>query len=281
MKTGLVMEGGGLRGLFTAGVMDVMMEAEIAFDGAVGVSAGAVFGCNYKSGQIGRVLRYNLTYCKDPRYCSLRSLLFTGDLFGADFCYRRLPEELDVFDEAAYNRNPMAFYAVCTDVETGEPVYHLCKKAGTESLDWFRASASMPLAARIVQAGGRKLLDGGVADSIPLKAFEQMGYARNVVILTQPKGYVKEKNPLLPLLRLRYGRYPRLMEALENRHHNYNAAVAHAEAQEKAGKALVIRPGAALPIGRIDHDPEHIRAAYQMGVQVGRERLEALKYFVK
>ncbi|MBQ8537713.1 MAG: patatin family protein [Clostridia bacterium] len=280
MKTGLVMEGGAMRGLFTAGVTDVLMQAGVTFDGAMGVSAGAAFGCNYKSGQIGRVLRYNMKYSRDPRYCCLRSLVFTGDLFGADFCYRQIPEKLDVFDEAAYNKNPMAFYTVCTDVETGEGVYHLCAKAGRESLEWFRASASMPLAARMVKVDGRKMLDGGVADSIPLKAFEQMGYERNVVILTQPKGFKKEKNPLLPLFRVVYRRYPRLVEALEKRHESYNAALAHVEKQEKAGKALVIRPAAALPISRLEHDPQRMQAVHGLGVKAGEKHLEEIKAFL-
>ncbi|MFR6379993.1 MAG: patatin family protein [Evtepia sp.] len=167
MKHGLVMEGGAMRGLFTAGVIDVMMEQNIVFDGAVGVSAGAVFGCNYKSHQIGRVLRYNLAFCQDPRYCSMRSRIKTGDLFGADFCYRQIPDELDVFDREAYANSPMDFYVVGTDVRSGRAVYHNCLTGDHEDLDWLRASASMPLASQIVSVGNRNLLDGGIADSIP------------------------------------------------------------------------------------------------------------------
>ena len=148
-----------MRGLFTAGVIDGMMEAGIVFDGAIGVSAGAVFGCNYKSNQPGRVLRYNLRFCKDPRYSSFRSLVTTGDLFGADFCYREIPDRLDPFDKQAYRENPMDFFVVGTDVHTGQPVYHNCLEGGEADLDWFRASASMPLAARIVSVGGYDLLD--------------------------------------------------------------------------------------------------------------------------
>ena len=157
-----------MRGLFTAGVIDVMMEQNIVFDGAVGVSAGAVFGCNYKSHQIGRVLRYNLAFCQDPRYCSMRSRIKTGDLFGADFCYRQIPDELDVFDREAYANSPMDFYVVGTDVRSGRAVYHNCLTGDHEDLDWLRASASMPLASQIVSVGNRNLCDGGIADSIPL-----------------------------------------------------------------------------------------------------------------
>ena len=145
IKTGLVLEGGAMRGLFTAGVLDVFMENGISFDGVVGVSAGAVFGCNLKSGQIGRVLRYNKKYCRNWRYCSWRSLFLTGDMFGADFCYRKLPEELDVFDKDAFNANPMDFYLVCTDLVSGVAVYLRCDKADGDCMEWMRASASMPL----------------------------------------------------------------------------------------------------------------------------------------
>ena len=146
MKTGLVMEGGAMRGLFTAGVIDVMMEKEIEFDGAIGVSAGAAFGCNYKSKQIGRALRYNINDCKDKRYCSMKSLITTGNLYGAEFCYHELPDKLDIFDCETFENNPMEFYLVCTDVLTGKPIYKKCEKADYDCLEWMRASASMPLA---------------------------------------------------------------------------------------------------------------------------------------
>ena len=125
-RTGLILEGGAMRGLFTCGVIDVFMENGIDFDGAVGISAGAVFGCNYKSRQIGRPRRYNEKYCRDKRYCSIRSLITTGDLYGADFCYRLLPDELDPFDREAFKNDPMEFYVGATDVKTGECVFHTC-----------------------------------------------------------------------------------------------------------------------------------------------------------
>ncbi|MFR2189268.1 MAG: patatin family protein, partial [Blautia sp.] len=187
MKTGLIMEGGAMRGMFTAGVIDVLMEAGVCFDGAIGVSAGAVFGCNYKSRQIGRVIRYNKAYCQDPRYVSFRSLLRTGDIYGEEFCYHELPDRLDPFDVKTYEENPMDFYVVCTDVETGKPVYHNCLKGDAEDIQWMRASASMPALSRFVNLDGHMLSDGGTADSIPVRFFESIGYERNVVILTQPE----------------------------------------------------------------------------------------------
>ena len=199
MKTGLVLEGGAMRGMFTAGVLDVLMEHNIQLDGAIGVSAGAVFGCNYKSHQIGRTIRYNTEYCTDKRYASFGNLLRTGNLYSEQFCYHTVPEKLDPFDTKAFRENPMDFFVVCTDVRTGEPIYHKCRTGDAEDIRWMQASASMPLAAKIVKIGHCQLLDGGVADSIPVRFFESIGYKRNLIILTQPKGFVKRKTRCCPL----------------------------------------------------------------------------------
>lgn len=281
MKTGIVLEGGAMRGLFTAGVTDVLMEEGITFDGAIGVSAGAAFGCNLKSRQIGRALRYNTAYCNDPRYCSFRSLIKTGDLFGAAFCYSEIPYRLDPFDVEAYNQNPMDFYVVCTDVETGNPVYRNCPISNAESMQWFRASASMPLVSRVVEVGGYRLLDGGVSDSIPLRYFETIGYERNLVILTQPEGYRKKPNRTLPLMRLFLGQYPNLLRAVAQRHTVYNDQLRYVTEREAAGAALVLRPKAALPVGRIEHDPEKLHAAYRLGQECACENLARIRAFMQ
>ncbi len=280
MKTGLVLEGGAMRGMFTAGVTDVMMENGISFDGLIGVSAGAVFGCNYKSNQPGRVIRYNMKYCNHPKYCSFRSLLLTGDLYGADFCYRELPNKLDLFDLETYAKNPMEFYVTCTDVTTGKAVYQKCDTADETDLDWFRASASMPLVSRIVEVGGYKLLDGGIADSIPLKQFQSMGYEKNVVILTQPKDYVKKKNSIIPLARLALFKYPALVQAMAERHLCYNETLSYIKEQEKAGKVLVIQPEESLPVGHVEHNPEKLRVVYELGRKEGEKQLSAIQSFL-
>lgn len=275
------MEGGGMRGLFTAGVIDVFMENGIEFDGAAGVSAGAAFGCNIKSRQPGRVLRYNMAYCKDFRFCSVRSLLKTGDMFGAEFCYHTLPYELDLFDTEVYDTNPMEFHVVCTDVETGLPVYKNCMKADHTAMEWFRASASMPLVSRVVEVDGYKMLDGGIADSIPIAYFKSIGYDRNVVILTQPKHYRKEKNKMLPLLKTALRKYPKTVEAMAKRHLAYNETVAEICRMEEAGEILVIRPEETLPIGRICHDPEALKNVHGIGRRAGLAALENVRAFLK
>jgi len=280
MKTGLVLEGGAMRGMFTCGVLDVFMENGITFDAAVGVSAGAVFGCNYKSGQIGRPIRYNKKYCNDKRYMSVESLIETGDLFGVDFCYNELPNKLDVFDREAFKKNPMDFYVTATNVETGKAVFYKCSEGGERDLKWMQASASMPLAANIVEVDGYKLLDGGIADSVPIRFFERKGFEKNVVVLTQPAGYVKKSNKLLPIMKMKYSEYPNLVEAIGARHVRYNLTSAYIEEKEATGELFVIRPEEGLNISRTENNPEELERVYQAGRKVCEDRLEELKKYL-
>jgi len=281
MKYGLVMEGGAMRGLFTAGVTDVLMENGFTFDSSVGVSAGACFGCNYKSGQHGRAIRYNLRFRNEKRYCSWSSLIHTGDMFGAEFCYHTIPEKLDLFDNATYESNPMSFFVVGTDINTGRAVYHNCRTAGGDDLEWIRASASMPLVSRIVKIGGREFLDGGISDSIPLRFMESTGCDRNIVILTQPRGYIKTQSRTLGLVKLRYGRkYPQLVRAFEERPRMYNDELRYIASAEKAGRALVIAPPEKLPIGHVEHDMDKLLEVYRIGRNAARARLAEIRAFL-
>ena len=280
MKTGLIMEGGAMRGMFTAGVLDVLMENGLVADGAIGVSAGAVFGCNYKSHQIGRVIRYNTEYCNDKRYASFKNLVKTGNLYSEQFCYHEVPEKLDPFNEAAFAASPMDFFVVCTDVKTGEPIYHKCRKGDAEDVLWMEASASMPLAAKIVKIGHYGLLDGGVADSIPVRFFESIGYKRNLIILTQPKGYIKKKNKFLPAIRARYFRYPAFVEAVADRHERYNETLSYISMLEQAGKDYVIRPPIPLEIGAMERDPAQLRRVYETGRAVAQIQVEKIRDFL-
>ena len=280
MKTGLIMEGGAMRGMFTAGVLDVLMENGLVTDGAIGVSAGAVFGCNYKSHQIGRVIRYNTEYCNDKRYASFKNLVKTGNLYSEQFCYHEVPEKLDPFNEAAFAASPMDFFVVCTDVKTGEPIYHKCRKGDAEDVLWMEASASMPLAAKIVKIGHYGLLDGGVADSIPVRFFESIGYKRNLIILTQPKGYIKKKNKFLPAIRAKYFRYPAFVEAVADRHERYNETLSYISMLEQAGKDYVIRPPIPLEIGAMERDPAQLRRVYETGRAVAQIQVEKIRDFL-
>lgn len=273
MKTGLVLEGGAMRGLFTAGVLDVFMEHGLAFDGLIGVSAGACFGCNYKSRQPGRTIRYNKRFAKDPRYCSWGSLFRTGDLFNAAFCYRELPLKLDPFDAATFAANPMPFYVVTTDCQTGRPVYTRLDRADEKALDWIQASASMPLVSRPVAIDGAYHLDGGLSDGIPLKYFESLGYERNIVITTRPHGYRKFPSAKIALLKPFLRRFPAIYRALRTRHEWYNATLEYIDSRVAAGAAVLIAPDAPLPISRVCHDPGQMQRVYDLGRAAGEKAL--------
>ena len=281
MKKGLVLEGGAMRGMFTAGVIDVMMENGIEYDGIIGVSAGAAFGCNYKSKQIGRVIRYNMKFCNDKRYSGIRSLLKTGNIYNTEFAYGEVPLKYDVFDFDTYQNTPMDFYVVCTDVETGEAVYHIYGGKDDHGFDWIRASASMPLVSQIVEIDGQKLLDGAIADSIPVKFFETIGYDKTIVVLTQPEHYQKKKNRLMPLIRLKYKKYPKLAETMERRHLVYNQTLAYIEEQEKLGKLFVIRPPHKLQIGKVEKNPNKLKEIYDIGRETVAPQISAIKEFLK
>ncbi len=281
MKTGLVLEGGAMRGLFTCGVLDVLMEEGVPFDGAAGISAGAVFGCNVKSRQIGRGVRYNKRFSRDKRYCSLRSLLKTGDLYGADFCYRELPDKLDVFDRETFRENPMAFFVGATDVMTGQAVYHRCTDGGETDMLWMRASASMPIVSRPVTVDGYTLLDGGIVDPVPYDFMRKAGYDRCVAVLTQPHGYRKTKGRFTGLTRLFLRQYPAVRKAMEVRHERYNVQMDELDRLEQAGTLFVIRPPEALGISRTEKDPKELERVYQIGRKTAREHLENLRRFLK
>lgn len=279
MQKGLVMEGGAMRGMFTAGVCDVLLENDISFDGAIGVSAGATFGCNFKSRQIGRAIRYNKKYSHNWRYCSLRSLIFTGDLYGADFCYNILPNKLDRLDYETYRSNPLKFYAVVSDCITGKPIYKELKTCDESDLTWMRASASMPIASHPVKIEGYELLDGGMTDSIPLRAFEEMGYEKNLVILTQPRDFVKQPSSSIKFLKFFLRKYPNLFEAMKKRHETYNQQKKYIFEQEAAGKTFVICPEKSLGISRTEKNPDELQRVYDLGRLTAQENLPKLRKF--
>ena len=281
MKKGLVMEGGAMRCMFTAGVIDTLMKEKIKFDGAIGVSAGAAFGCNYKSEQIGRVLRYNIKYAHDPRLSSWQSWPKTGDLYGADFCYRELPVKLDIFDTNAFQKNPMDFWCVATDIDNGEAVYHKLLSGKEADLKWIRASSSIPVFARPVEIGTRKYWDGGISDSIPIKFFEKIGYQKNVVILTQPLSYRKEASKLYPALELVLHKYPAVLKKLKARATDYNDVLSYIRKKEVQGKMLVIRPPYPLDIGTMEKDPKELKRVYNIGVKEAQNCLKAVQSYLK
>lgn len=279
-KLGLVLEGGGMRGMFTCGVIDVLMEHGITFDGGIGVSAGSCFGVNVKSGQIGRAIRYQLAMVGNKQYMSLRSLFLTGNLVNADYAYHVVPTQIDVFDVEAADRSPMEFIVVCTDVHTGQPVYHQLRRVDYTELEWIRASASLPLVAQPVELEGHLLLDGGLSDSIPLKYMQERGYTRNIVVLTQPLGYHKPPASNLWAFRWSTRKYPAVLDCLRRRPEVYNEQLAYAFEQERLGQALVIAPSRSLDIGRLELKADKIREVYNEGRRACEASLDRIGLYV-
>ncbi len=278
-KIGLVLEGGAMRGMYTAGILDVFMEQGIKFDGVIGVSMGAICGCSFISGQVGRTIRYNKNYCTDKRMMSFYSLLTTGDLVGAEFCYHTVPEQLDPFDNEAFMKSDTEFYLVCTNLETGEPEYVKVEDMN-EKIEYLRASASMPYVSRIVEQDGKKLLDGGCSDSIPVKKFMELGFTKNVVILTRPADY-RKKAEKRGLARVFYRKYPKFVKRLEGRPAEYNCAVEEITKLEEEGTCFVFRPKRPLEIGRMSHDVKEIIRTYERGRSDAFDYLEEMKAWMK
>lgn len=279
-KTGIVLEGGGMRGMYTCGILDVLMENHIYLDGMVGVSAGIAFGCNYKSRQAGRALRYNVRFSRDKRYSGIRSWLKTGNYYNAYFAYKLVPTHYDVFDYNVFDDSPMECYAVCFDVNTGDAVYQRLDRVNDDFFEWIRASASMPVVSQPVEVGGRLLLDGGLADSIPLEFMINKGYRRNVVILTREEGYRKTAEHGMWLMKPFLRKWPKVIEALMHRPALYNRQLQEVREQERQGNAFVFRPMKPLNVSRTTHDASEMNRVYQQGREEALQRMESLKGFL-
>lgn len=276
---GLVLEGGGFRGMYTCGVIDVFMENGLCFDEVVGVSAGAAFGCNIKSKQIGRALRYNKRFCQDSRYSGLKSFIKTGDLYNKEFAYGIVPTILDPFDTKTFRENPLKFTVVCTDIHTGNPIYHEILNGDATDIEWIRASASIPIVSKPVKLDGYELLDGGVSDSIPVNWMLERS-TKTVVVLTRDKSYRKEPMKYIKLLKRAFKEYPHLTKALENRYIVYNKTLDQIEQLEREGKVFVIRPSKPIACAMIEKDPNHLQEIYDIGRRDALHYLEDLKKYL-
>lgn len=278
-KVGLVLEGGAMRGLYTAGVLDIFLDNNITVDGIIGVSAGALFGCNFVSKQKGRVLRYNLKYLNDKRYISTRSLLKTGNIVNKEFAFYELPQKLDVFDNEAFMKSNIKFYVTLTDVETGKAAYINIEDC-TSQIEYFRATSAMPFLSKIVEIDGKKYLDGAIADSIPVEKCKEMGYEKIIVILTRPITY-RRKKPHQLLTKLFYKKYPKFAQAFNTRYKNYNETVEKIIKMEKNKEIFVIRPTEVYSVKRLEKDPERIQGMYNLGVKDGKRAIKKLKKYLE
>ena len=265
MKVALVLEGGAMRGLYTAGILDYLLDSKINIDGIIGVSAGALFGVNYVSKQKGRALRYNKKYINDKRYMSIRSLLTTGNLVNTKFAYHELPTKLDIFDEETYSKSNTEFYATVTNIETGKAEYKKIINA-TIQVDELRASGSMPFVSKPVKLKDGLYLDGALADSIPVLKAKEMGYDKIIVVLTRTKEYRKPK-PSEWIAKLFYRKYPNLASAINTRYKKYNDTLDLIEELESKKEIFVLRPSKDLKVKRVEKDINKLQAIYDLGIK--------------
>lgn len=279
MKIGLVLEGGAMRGLFTAGVLDIFLDNNVEATDVVGVSAGTLFGVNYVSKQRGRALRYNLKYINDKRYMNVKSWVRTGNLINKDFTYYKLPFQLDVFDNKTFKESPINFFATVTNIETGEAEFIKIEDA-YKQMETLRATSALPFISEIIEVGDKKYLDGGIANSIPVDFFEKQDFDKVIVILTRPITYRKEKTTGIQY-KMFYKKYPKLVEKLENRYKEYNDTVDKIVELEKEGKLFVIRPSENITIKRLEKDVEKLQKVYDLGLKDGNNIIEDLKQYLE
>ena len=279
MSIGLVLEGGAMRGMYTAGVLDIFLDNQIEVDGIVGVSAGVLFGVNYLSKQRGRVIRYNKRFAKDKRYMGLSSLIKTGNIINKEFAYYEVPFKLDVFDQETYEKSNSDFYATITNLETGKPEYVKIKNV-FEQMEILRATSAMPFVSKIVEINEKKYLDGGLADSIPIEKCKELGYDKIIVILTRPIEYRKKKSNER-LTKIKYSKYPNLVQTINNRYKRYNETVEKIIDMESKKEIFVIRPSKKISLKRIERDESKLQEMYDLGLKDCKNKLEDLKKYLK
>ena len=281
MKVGLVLEGGGMRALFTAGVLDALLDVkELDIDGIVGVSAGALFGANYVSGQKERAIRYNKKYARDKRYMGLHSWITTGNAVNKDFAFYELPFKLDVFDQEKFKESKIEFHVVMTNVENGQAEYVLIEDV-FEQMEYLRATSALPFASKIIEINGKKYLDGGISDSIPIDYCQSLGYDKIILVLTRPENSYKE-DKLNFLYKLVYRKYPNLVKRLINMGKDYEVVLKKIKNLETESKVFVIRPPKVLKIGRLEKNEDKIQNVYDIGLNTGKKEIDnLLKYLNK
>ncbi|MFC5713893.1 patatin family protein [Thalassorhabdus alkalitolerans] len=274
-STGLVLEGGGMRSAYTAGVLEFFLDSNIRFPYVIGVSAGASNACSYLSGQKGRNRKVGIDHVRDPRFLSFRNLFKEGSLFGMDFIYKEVPTKIEPLDVTSISTCPERFVIVTTDCQTGEP-YYIDHSDDIELLDAVRASSSLPFIAPMVQFKGKELLDGGIADPIPLRKAFNDGFEQNLVVLTQPKGYRKKPYKLKKLAEKLYPQHEKLIQSIFSRHLRYNQAMEEVEKLEEEGRIKVLRPSREACITFIEKDETKLSSLYEAGYKDAKSSYEEI-----
>lgn len=278
-EAGLILEGGGMRGMYTVGILDFFMEKGITFSSCYGVSAGACHMVSYMAGQKGRAYRVSTNYLDDKRYCSFNSFLKTGDLFGVDMCYNKIPNELEIFDYDAFAKYPGKGYAVATEVVTGKPEYFELKEMHKDIIA-VRASASLPLVSKLVEIDGKNYLDGGMSDSIPIRKSVKDGNKKNIIILTRPYGY-RKKPANTTLIKAKYKKCPGLVNDMAKRHIRYNRTLDYISKLEMDGGAFVFRPEPLVKIDRIEKNVNKLKVLYLQGYHDASINYELMKAYLE
>lgn len=262
----LVLEGGGMRGFYTAGVLDFFLEKNLEFNFIIGTSAGACCACSFISKQLKRNYHAFGDYLNDPNYMGLNNLIHTGNFFNYDFIFDTIPNKLIPFDYKQFNKFKGKFYSVSTNIETGEADYHLNTNLHIDAdMDYIKASMALPMISKPINIDGKLLLDGGVADSIPIRKAMELGSKKSIVVLTQAANFRKQPNKLMPILEKTYSSYPKLIKALENRHNDYNNSLNFINLLEKTNNCFVIRPSTPITISNLETDKEKLDALYNQG----------------
>lgn len=265
MKIGLVLEGGAMRGMYTAGVLDTFLDKDFWVNGIISVSAGALFGVNYPSRQKGRAIRYNKKFISDNRYISFKSLVSTGNIVNKDFAFYEVPFKYDVFDNKTFKESDIDFYVAVTNLQTAQAEYVKLTDPLAQ-MEVLRATSAMPYVSRPVEIDGIPYLDGAIADSIPVEQMQKLGYDKIIVILTRTLEYRKSK-PMDWIAKWFYRRYPHFADAVNQRYAMYNRQVENVIKLAEKGDIFVIRPSVDLKIKRIEKDPNKLQAMYELGMK--------------
>lgn len=279
-KIGLILEGGGMRGIYTAGVLDFFIEKNIEVDITIGVSAGSCHASSYLSKQYKRAYNATVDYINDKRYLSFSNLIKTGSIFGMDFMFNKIPNELNIYDYDTFSKSKSKFVVVTTNCETGSPEYFELKDLKKEII-YMQASCSIPMFANMVEIDGFKLVDGGVSDSIPIEYALNQGYKKNIVVLTRDITYKKNKQKFLPIVNKKYRKYPNLVKSIENRHLNYNKSLNLVNQLEKSGDVLVIRPKNPVNVSQIEKNAKKLTSLYEEGYDDAKELYDKILEFIK
>lgn len=279
-NAGIIFEGGGMRGAYTAGIIDALLEHDMNFEYCYGISSGATHATTYLSRQRGRAIQIVTDYIKDKRYFSIMNLIKTGNLFNVDFIYDTIPHELNPYDYETAKNNPAKFFVGVINMETSKGEFLRVKDIEEEYMK-VCASMSLPLIANMVEIDGQRYLDGGIADSLPIQRSINDGNKKSVLVLTQDATYRKKLDKILPLVAIKYRKFPGFVHMVKTRHIRYNASLDQIAEEEKAGRAFVLRPKKPVKIGRLELNRKKMLALYREGYEDGIEAMPRLKAFLE